>query len=134
MSTKYYRNSKGEYLGAFSGYQPDPLAIVGEDGTETLQEQEFVYARPPKGAIEVSMPPDDARQIYADGVWIWTEEVLAADAVDKRNALLLESDWINGFDVPEAVKSAWTPYRQALRDLTEQEEFPTNIAWPKAPL
>lgn len=36
-----------------------------------------------------------------------------------RNVLLLETDWSQSGDVPEATKTKWQTYRQALRDITD---------------
>lgn len=50
----------------------------------------------------------------------------------ERDALLRASDWTQLPDVPPGTRSAWTSYRQALRDITEQAN-PFSIVWPKAP-
>ena len=50
----------------------------------------------------------------------------------KRGDLLISSDWTQGADVPNAIKSSWTSYRQALRDVTTQSD-PDNIIWPTKP-
>ena len=50
----------------------------------------------------------------------------------QRNDLLVECDWTQGADVPNAIKSSWTSYRQALRDVTTQSD-PDNITWPTKP-
>ena len=34
---------------------------------------------------------------------------------------------------PDYVTDEWRTYRQALRDLPSQAEFPENITWPVAP-
>jgi hypothetical protein len=52
-----------------------------------------------------------------------------------RDGLLLASDWT---DLPHAPlsdgqKAAWQTYRQALRDVTEQEGFPADVVWPEKP-
>jgi|688.fasta_scaffold21237_12 hypothetical protein len=49
-----------------------------------------------------------------------------------RNIQLELSDWTQ---VPDgtANKSAWTTYRQALRELPAQDGFPENIQWPVPP-
>jgi hypothetical protein len=60
------------------------------------------------------------------------EEVAAAVRVE-RNRLLAESDWTQLPDVPEAVRLSWAIYRQALRDIPEQEGFPHNVTWPSKP-
>lgn len=58
---------------------------------------------------------------------------LASDAKTKRNRLLSETDWTQMPDVTLATKTAWATYRQALRDITEQSGYPTNIIWPTPP-
>ena len=50
----------------------------------------------------------------------------------QRNDLLIECDWTQGADVPDAIKTAWVSYRQALRDVTKQSD-PDNITWPTKP-
>jgi len=49
-----------------------------------------------------------------------------------REKLLKNTDWVSGSDVPQSLKDAWFPYRQALRDITTQED-PFNIVWPEEP-
>lgn len=51
----------------------------------------------------------------------------------QRQQLLSASDWTQLPDVPLATKEAWATYRQALRDITEQPGFPTQVAWPTPP-
>lgn len=62
-----------------------------------------------------------------------TTEQLAAAARSKRNTLLNETDWTQAGDVPQATKDLWAPYRQALRDVPDQSEFPLEIVWPVRP-
>tara|TARA_R100000541_G_scaffold25294_2_gene34836 strand:- start:749 stop:982 length:234 start_codon:yes stop_codon:yes gene_type:complete len=58
---------------------------------------------------------------------------------ESRNALLKESDWMANSDVE--MSSAWTTYRQALRDLpdgktptlNETGDTPTNVVFPTPP-
>jgi hypothetical protein len=50
----------------------------------------------------------------------------------KRNGLLKDCDWTQVSDAP-VDKQAWTTYRQALRDITEQAGFPTDVIWPVKP-
>ena len=54
----------------------------------------------------------------------------------KRNALLLETDWTQNADVPQATKDKWATYRQELRDLTngiDTAEKARNVTWPTKP-
>lgn len=63
----------------------------------------------------------------------FTEQELGEIARNQRNNLLAASDWTQLPDVPEALKSAWVEYRQALRDITQQSNFPSIIQWPTEP-
>jgi len=58
---------------------------------------------------------------------------LESDARYNRDQLLQESDWTQLPDVPESTKSKWAAYRQLLRDIPQQENFPDNIIWPQKP-
>lgn len=60
------------------------------------------------------------------------EPVFVEDPRDKRNMLLLESDWSQLPDSPVDA-SVWATYRQELRDLPTQEGFPDTIVWPVKP-
>ena len=67
-----------------------------------------------------------------------TAEDIAADVASKsaqvraqRNRLLADSDWTQVLDSP-VDKEAWAAYRQALRDLPEQEGFP-EVEFPHDP-
>ena len=64
-------------------------------------------------------------------------EQFAAAARAQRNALLTASDWTQLPDaqtgMSAAAKTAWAVYRQALRDVPEQDDFPQEIIWPVAP-
>lgn len=84
---------------------------------------------------------------YVEGDWVYvvrvrskTQEeiqidlsVKAARVRAQRNQLLKDSDWTQGRDIPDATATAWAIYRQALRDLPQQEGFPTDITWPQQP-
>lgn len=56
----------------------------------------------------------------------------AAAIRSDRNRRLSESDWTQVADAP-VDQAAWAVYRQALRDVTTQEEFPWNVTWPVEP-
>jgi hypothetical protein len=62
-----------------------------------------------------------------------TNAQLAAIIRYTRDNLLKQSDWTQLPDVPQTLKDAWATYRQALRDITAQSGFPTNVNWPVAP-
>jgi hypothetical protein len=53
----------------------------------------------------------------------------------KRNQLLNDCDWTQLIDAPVTLidSETWAAYRQQLRDITEQPDFPWSINWPEAP-
>lgn len=60
-------------------------------------------------------------------------EHLARQIRKARNEKLASSDWTQLPDVPIDTKQAWATYRQALRDITSQQGFPTDVVWPDRP-
>jgi hypothetical protein len=66
-----------------------------------------------------------------------TPEQLEAQAREKRNQLLAESDWTQLPDARAAMgaekATEWDAYRQALRDVPQQPGFPAEINWPVKP-
>lgn len=102
--------------------------------------------------------PDVQENALQSAVLVRDEELAAALARVIRNRKLEESDGRLAFDrfgitlpdnitattmlkafkeLIEGLKSLlsgeWAVYRQALRDLPEQQGFPFNIEWPEAP-
>lgn len=56
----------------------------------------------------------------------------AAGARKQRDRLIAASDWTQVADAP-VDREAWATYRQALRDITDQDGFPHQIDWPEPP-
>ena len=77
---------------------------------------------------------------YFKEIHNWTEEQFLeaykpdmwGEIREKRDDLLLETDWTQNPDVPDATKAKWQTYRQALRDVPSQSD-PYNITWPTKP-
>ena len=51
----------------------------------------------------------------------------------KRDELIKNSDWIFLPDISLKNKEAWLTYRQALRDLPQNFEDPSEVVWPQKP-
>jgi|TARA_B100000085_G_C18527803_1_gene506613 hypothetical protein len=84
-----------------------------------------------------------------NGEWVKTWQVTSAssdeiaerlqskslDIREQRNQLLTNCDWTQLTDsqLNADTKTAWGTYRQQLRDITTQTEFPWNVQWPSAP-
>lgn len=88
--------------------------------------------RCPLDGVLMSEPrPSTDHIAQADGTWVLDTESLAAKVRAERNARLAETDWRMLADV--TADPLWMTYRQALRDITEQEGFPIDVVWPEAP-
>lgn len=74
------------------------------------------------------------------------EQVKADTAMEviriERNQKLKNTDWSQGADVPDSLKTAYTTYRQALRDMpannssaiiTDNDMTIANVTWPTEP-
>ena len=57
------------------------------------------------------------------------------EARAKRDKLLADTDWTQVLDAPidAETREAYRTYRQALRDIPEQDGFPEIITWPELP-
>ena len=73
------------------------------------------------------------RQRYDTAVAEENAEDAADAARDYRNALLEAWDNMMVPDRPGVNVEAWMAYRQALRDVPEQQGFPISIVWPEKP-
>jgi hypothetical protein len=53
----------------------------------------------------------------------------------ERDRLLAESDWVVAvsYEQQNPVPDAWVDYRQKLRDVPTQQNFPFQIIWPTKP-
>lgn len=55
-----------------------------------------------------------------------------AEVRQQRNQLLSDCDWTQLPDAP-VPPAPWATYRQQLRDVTAQPNFPWEVVWPVAP-
>ena len=64
------------------------------------------------------------------------KEVLSLDVRLERNKLLSDTDHLIQEDYPisDEKKQEIKVYRQALRDIPQQDGFPDNIVWPDKPV
>ena len=84
-----------------------------------------------------------SRQVFNQETQVWdvinedlpviprSTEDLASDARSERDGLLSATDWASGSDL--VMSSGMTAYRQALRDVPQQSDFPDTIEWPTKP-
>lgn len=81
--------------------------------------------------VLMDMDEDDIAQYEATQAEAAAQ--MPANVRRERDDKLKETDWTQLPDVPEAIRNAYTAYRQALRDVPAQEGFPNDIVWPDLP-
>lgn len=79
---------------------------------------------------------------FRDGQW-WIDyevEFLVLSQAEKnirieRDMKLAETDWVvtKHAEAGTSVPTEWITYRQALRDITNSDDFPFDVTWPTKP-
>lgn len=103
---------------------------------DTLYDADKLYF---DGTSIQTRPPEPAPLVkwdYTNNVWIdyTTDDYYLNLIREKRNKLLLESDWTQLPDVSLDTKQAWAVYRQQLRDMPENQQDVKNPVWPTPPV
>ena len=91
----------------------------------------------PEGREIIAAPHGSGNEIGAqrqpDGSFAKPVVPLTKEEVrSQRDRLLKASDWTQVPDAP-VDQQAWATYRQALRDIPQQEGFPESVVWPEKP-
>jgi len=125
-STSFPRNPSEELLAEWDVYpvvtQPQPTFNARTERVEPVEPKLIDGVWTIRWAV-LALPQE---QIQA------AQEAELENARAIRNAKLAASDWTQLADAP-VDSAAWAVYRQALRDVTDQEGFPTDINWPVEP-
>jgi len=106
--------------------------------TEETDGEERTYWQAVEYSTQVNTLKFSVTEEFIDQL-IEAETQAEAERVrDKRNELLDKTDKEMTVDriereTPEKVE-AWKIYRQALRDVPEQEGFPFDVIWPEKPM
>lgn len=65
------------------------------------------------------------------------KEEMSSNIKTARQKLLIDSDWTDTLSAKtrlgDVLYQAWQDYRQALRDITLQPDYPLEVIWPIAP-
>lgn len=85
----------------------------------------------PNGNVPFTAAEETARDAEEAAWAAGADDRAAAEARDKRNGLLADTDWTANSDV--TMTSEMAAYRTLLRNLPAQADFPTTINWPTAP-
>ena len=123
-NTSFPKQVSAEDMASFNVYPVTEVTPTVSDTqklvkvwTPTLVGGEWVLAHE-----AVDLTSDDIAEATA---------VLAANAREQRDALLAATDFYALSDV--VMTSEMTTYRSDLRDISDQENWPSAITWPTAP-
>lgn len=122
-----YQETAPEVSPVLEGYTESAEAVILEAAT---------IAEPPTHDnltqyITTADEPD-ANNIIQWIISDYAEETKMSNIRNHRNILLQETDFMVLSDSPEA-NTAWLEYRQALRDVPQQNTFPNVVSWPTKP-
>lgn len=81
--------------------------------------------------IEENVTESNTTITYGWSVWDKSEEQIAKEIRSKRNHLLQMTDTLALTD--RTMTPEMSAYRQALRDVPNQNTFPTSVVWPIQP-
>lgn len=105
---------------------PNAVCVEGEFGTGHYW----------NGAAVIEMParPTELHGFdFATKTWVVSKSAVNA----KRVKLLEQSDWTDTLSAKnrlgQTLYDQWQTYRQALRDITDQLGYPSDIVWPTPP-
>ena len=98
----------------------------------SIFKSEAIFKLYPEANHTANGTPYDANgnAISYDDVAV-SAEASSLEAKQKRLELLTQTDWWATSD--RTMTAEQTAYRQALRDITAQAGFPTDITWPTKP-
>jgi len=106
-------------------------ALFGDEGYLLGWPENNQYILDGKFVDIPEMPGAGYKWSYEYLMWVFSTEVAESQIMSKRHDLLAATDWSQLPDVPDSTKLKYKSYRQALRDITDQSEYPINIKWPQ---
>lgn len=93
----------------------------------------------------ISTTSQEYQQMLADDIARMNANALRTDFVvptaeddmnwlrEERDRKIAATDWTQLPDVPEATRTAWQTYRQALRDVPQNYTNMLDVVWPTEP-
>jgi len=127
--TIYYSPSTGGF------YDTDIHTVIPEDAIQTTHEERDALINQQSNLKRVGITSDGAVGFVDIVAPVKTADELAEAARSCRDALITKTDHLLMPDYPISADSlvAVKVYRQLLRDITAQAEFPSVIDWPEMP-
>jgi hypothetical protein len=109
----------------------------------------FEVVRTPQPEVSHTQNVGEGVPQKINGVWtqVWNVSDVDEDTLaertegrakqvrDERDYKLSQTDWlvIKAFETDTNIPANWEIYRQALRDIPQQTDFPWDVQWPDQP-
>ncbi len=101
------------------------------DGQIFYQYESFVLTEPYRDTLEQEI--SNQYDLWLQKAKDFDRQHQAHQVRQRRNRLLDQSDWTQMPDVESHIAQSWKAYRQALRDIPQQQQFPYDVQWPSPP-
>lgn len=116
----------------------DDYDLQCSDGNLIIEQQTNPSTQYISNGVVTSIPskPDYACNFdYESGQWVGDSATQETNVIARRNVMLYSSDWtqIPNGPLTTEQQQEWAVYRQLLRDITAQSDYPFNIIWPTPP-
>ena len=127
-------NPSGAYPAPQSNPFPGAIGLTDGQAQTLLDYNGFVSIEQNEDGVVTVTPNTEAWEVWKAEQPDPSEQ-LAAEVRAQRVTFLAACDWTQMPDSPlsEKEKAAYQAYRQALRDVPQQEGFPETISWPEEP-
>lgn len=137
MNVNYvqYDNQTGQIFGSGNA---DEMSVAGVSGYLIVEQQvdNTKFKVENNQLVELSAKPGFYYYYnYITNQWVFDEQSCANAVIAQRNELLYASDWtqIPNNPLTPALQQEWAVYRQALRDIPNQQGYPATVIWPTPP-
>jgi len=142
MKIFQYNKQTGEIIAVFSGTfnlagQIDTDQVGHIDAAETTEAAMNYLVKDNK--VVYRGPRPTMFHFWNGEEWELNEGeqqlILAEKVRNQRNQLLIESDWVvaKAYETQTTIPEQWVTYRQALRDIPQQNNFPVDVVFPEKP-
>jgi hypothetical protein len=139
-----YKKETGKIMQTVEGmfypeYLPNTDGYIELNDPEQLSNLSYQTHYVEDGELKVAegRPSLDHAYDSKTGTWVRFRPEINYERVVRaeRDKKLAECDWIvtKYTEQGEPVPQDWVAYRQALRDISDQEGFPENVVWPEKP-
>lgn len=122
LDTSFPAAISDELLAQYGVYKLNVLSAPGHDSRTHSLQQSALYEVNGKWQMHYTVEP-------------LPMTVAVSNVKAERDRLLAATDWVvtKAQETQTEIPQAWATYRQQLRDISAQPNFPYNIVWPAKP-